>query len=974
MYAACFGLVDEQSEILPGLFLTDESLGANRQKNRQSVVDLVVCCNAPVRAPRYLEHLHDEKVDAVYDSCASFCEALEKKINARQNARLRHLERMISGDAKEGGTSSVAAPPIVFEVEPQGGRVNRRPRSDETSVVDLPGIDSTFVINIPASDVPSFDMGPFLAEACHVLDMTCRTQPWWEWGRRTGRLPFGGTWERVFEGEGREEKPTDETDGAISSSMEGGDESLPPHAPPPLTLPARHQVHRASLSAGRALVHCFAGVSRSATIMASFLMRVSRLPVTDVIREMRAVLSCVSPNRGFMLQLERWDLCRYDPVAIVSGSDTLAASMRRALWGEAAAAATQPPPDTRRGLLLQGGRQREGDRDATTAAPAVLSSSGLESLRRMVRSMLLNPSDHEHDLVSLTSFLLTMCTDPADTTASMTGARLLRLLPLSFGAEMRLASEWQGYVDHPKLFVTYAKVMTRVAEAVQVVIAQVDDEQPEASGRGAGQLDESPAASEKTALATRRLELLRRLRAALLDLWALPVEMIWGASIGHPRATSEFLDGETQRRVASLHGGQRLLWGDGGEGDTVVAPPPATSDPDLDDEVCDFVAIAEVARASWSACLWEVTADPPPPLPMCWPRLGITSTRAVPLVARAADVLSLSSAAVSGHGELRNTASQGGGVPRAPTVTGGDPRAGGAPVHDGAERQRRAMISRMFAFATCPVVACIAASILGLHGRQRLRDCSDISVCIGGRVPRVSAIADDLCRLHEEEIEGAAALVSCLSKPRGATAPPLEDDRHRQRLFLCQAAIFSSLLDLIGLLSLQATTPGRGGGRSDDPAAAAAAGGWCGGDVPFDVLVFARVVDALKRHPLLAVASSSAAILRCTEAHRVADPIFADFAAVCRERWTFDEPPTGSQVPFGARVEGGRRFWVEGCLDDLTARCESDIVTAIAATVHHVFQHHTDASLRSDDVASQLDVIARETASACCRRPNQRHM
>ena len=43
---------------------------------------------------------------------------------------------------------------------------------------------------------------------------------------------------------------------------------------------------------------------------------------------------------------------------------------------------------------------------------------------------------------------------------------------------------------------------------------------------------------------------------------------------------------------------------------------------------------------------------------------------------------------------------------------------------------------------------------------------------------------------------------------------------------LCdQTAIFSSLLDLIGLLSLQATTPRRGR-RSGDPAAAV---GWCGG-------------------------------------------------------------------------------------------------------------------------------------------------
>lgn len=55
------------------------------------------------------------------------------------------------------------------------------------------------------------------------------------------------------------------------------------------------------------LVHCNQGVSRSATIVVSFLMRRLRLSASDALRRARAARACVRPNPGFMSALDAYD-------------------------------------------------------------------------------------------------------------------------------------------------------------------------------------------------------------------------------------------------------------------------------------------------------------------------------------------------------------------------------------------------------------------------------------------------------------------------------------------------------------------------------------------------------------------------------------------------------------------------------------------------------------------------------------------
>eukprot|EP01134_Creolimax_fragrantissima_P006698 CFRG6698T1 len=66
---------------------------------------------------------------------------------------------------------------------------------------------------------------------------------------------------------------------------------------------------------GRVLVHCHAGVSRSAAIVCAYLMKTENLSVNDALEKLNTVCPGAEPNRGFMKQLSMYQQmkCSLDP-------------------------------------------------------------------------------------------------------------------------------------------------------------------------------------------------------------------------------------------------------------------------------------------------------------------------------------------------------------------------------------------------------------------------------------------------------------------------------------------------------------------------------------------------------------------------------------------------------------------------------------------------------------------------------------
>lgn len=59
-------------------------------------------------------------------------------------------------------------------------------------------------------------------------------------------------------------------------------------------------------AAGGVLVHCYAGVSRSATLVLAYLMSRERLPLKLAMQRVREARPAAQPNAGFFRQLEKY--------------------------------------------------------------------------------------------------------------------------------------------------------------------------------------------------------------------------------------------------------------------------------------------------------------------------------------------------------------------------------------------------------------------------------------------------------------------------------------------------------------------------------------------------------------------------------------------------------------------------------------------------------------------------------------------
>eukprot|EP01111_Echinosteliopsis_oligospora_P010241 TRINITY_DN3151_c0_g1_i1.p1 TRINITY_DN3151_c0_g1~~TRINITY_DN3151_c0_g1_i1.p1 ORF type:complete len:252 (+),score=65.28 TRINITY_DN3151_c0_g1_i1:92-847(+) len=65
-------------------------------------------------------------------------------------------------------------------------------------------------------------------------------------------------------------------------------------------------IHDALSNHGRVLVHCIQGMSRSATIASSYVMKALHVPAHEAVTILQSKRSIVKPNYGFMVQLEMY--------------------------------------------------------------------------------------------------------------------------------------------------------------------------------------------------------------------------------------------------------------------------------------------------------------------------------------------------------------------------------------------------------------------------------------------------------------------------------------------------------------------------------------------------------------------------------------------------------------------------------------------------------------------------------------------
>ncbi|OIS98661.1 PREDICTED: dual specificity protein phosphatase 1-like [Nicotiana attenuata] len=70
---------------------------------------------------------------------------------------------------------------------------------------------------------------------------------------------------------------------------------------------AKGKIEEAKGQGGGVLVHCFAGKSRSATIVIAYLMKKHGMSLSEAFQLVKSKRPVISPNAGFMIQLQNYD-------------------------------------------------------------------------------------------------------------------------------------------------------------------------------------------------------------------------------------------------------------------------------------------------------------------------------------------------------------------------------------------------------------------------------------------------------------------------------------------------------------------------------------------------------------------------------------------------------------------------------------------------------------------------------------------
>ncbi|XP_077368200.1 dual specificity phosphatase 28 [Festucalex cinctus] len=66
-------------------------------------------------------------------------------------------------------------------------------------------------------------------------------------------------------------------------------------------------IHAEAQNAGRSLVYCKNGRSRSAAVCVAYLMKHQRVALADALKKVKSARPVIAPNPGFLAQLQRYE-------------------------------------------------------------------------------------------------------------------------------------------------------------------------------------------------------------------------------------------------------------------------------------------------------------------------------------------------------------------------------------------------------------------------------------------------------------------------------------------------------------------------------------------------------------------------------------------------------------------------------------------------------------------------------------------
>ena len=115
------------------------------------------------------------------------------------------------------------------------------------------------------------------------------------------------TTEFIKEAIGANKQENDQIETASPAEVTATGEDKPPIVSGPEPEPEQEEQEQEQEQGNRVLVHCLAGMSRSATIVIAYLLATTAMTTTEATEFVRSKRSIIRPNYGFINQLEQYE-------------------------------------------------------------------------------------------------------------------------------------------------------------------------------------------------------------------------------------------------------------------------------------------------------------------------------------------------------------------------------------------------------------------------------------------------------------------------------------------------------------------------------------------------------------------------------------------------------------------------------------------------------------------------------------------